>query len=171
MNAQKFGGEGSGGQSYRKYMWKVGNTYKFLLKGIPTDNNSTEYTAYFFAPEIGKWELIASFRRPITSTYLTRPHSFLENFIPDMGQISRKALYSNQWICDKNGDWYELTKMRFTADNTARKQSRMDYSGGVEGNKFFMKNCGFFDKTTEIGKIFIRKPTNHKPDIDFDQLP
>ncbi len=171
VHAGKFGNEGSGGQSYKKFMWKAGTTYRFLLRGEPVKNNSTDYTAYFYAPEKGEWELIASFRRPQTSTYLTRHHSFLENFIPDMGNISRKGLYQNQWICDKNGLWHEMTRARFTADNTARKQARMDYSGGVEDDKFFMKNCGFFDETTPIGTTFERKPTDQKPMIDFDNLP
>lgn len=171
VHAGKFGNEGSGGQSYKKFMWKAGTTYRFLLRGEPSENNCTDYTAYFFAPEKGEWELIASFRRPQTSTYLTRHHSFLENFIPDMGNISRKGLYQNQWICDKNGHWHEMTKARFIADNTARKQARMDYSGGVEDDKFFMKNCGFFDETTPIGTTFHRKPIHQKPKIDFDNLP
>jgi hypothetical protein len=171
VHAGKFGGEGSGGQSYRKYMWKADTTYRFLLQGKPVENNSTEFTAYFFAPEIGKWELMASFRRPKTSTFLTRPHSFLENFIPATGQYPRKGLYSNQWICDSNNVWTELVTARFTADATARKGSRLDYTGGVEGDKFFMKNCGFFNERSDIGTIFTRKPTGNKPNIDFSKLP
>src|SRR5690606_38526648 len=30
VHAGEFGNEGSGGQSYRKFMWKAGTTYKFL---------------------------------------------------------------------------------------------------------------------------------------------
>ncbi|MCP4604875.1 MAG: DUF3472 domain-containing protein [Proteobacteria bacterium] len=171
VNAGKFGGEGSGGQSYRKYMWKADTTYRFLLKGQPLGNDSTEFTAYFYAPEIGKWELIARFRRPKTDTHLTRMHSFLENFITATGQFSRKGLYGNQWIYDTAGHWYELTQARFTADATARKENRLDYSGGVEGNRFFMKNCGFFNERSDIGTVFTRKPTEKSPDIDFSQLP
>ncbi len=171
VHAGKFGGEGSGGQSYRKYMWKAGTTYRFLLKGEPTENNCTDFTAYFFAPEIGQWELMASFRRPKTHTYLTRPHSFLENFIPSMGQYARKAYWSNQWVCDSNGDWTELTTTRFTADATARKESRLDYAGGAEGDRFFMKNCGFFNGRTEIGTVFTRRATGKKPTIDLSKLP
>ncbi len=171
VHAGKFGGEGSGGQSYRKYMWKADTTYRFLLKGEPTENNSTDFTAYFFAPEIGKWELMASFRRPKTSTFLTRHHSFLENFIPATGQYPRKGLYSNQWVCDTNNLWTELVTARFTADATARKRSRLDYTGGVEGTKFFMKNCGFFNERSEMGTLFTRKPTGKKPNIDLSKLP
>jgi len=171
VHAGKFGGEGSGGQSYRKYMWKAGTTYRFLLKGEPVENNSTEFAAYFYAPEIGTWELMASFQRPQTHSYLTRLHSFLENFIPGTGFRSRKGLYSNQWVCDTQGKWYELTQARFTADATARKQARLDYAGGAQGDVFFMKNCGFFNERSEIGTVYTRSATGQKPTIDFAQLP
>ncbi|MEX0360173.1 MAG: DUF5077 domain-containing protein, partial [Allomuricauda sp.] len=82
VTVQDFGNEGSGKQSFKIFNWKAGTTYKFLLKGEPAINNSTDYTAYFYAPEIGQWQLIASLRRPQTSTHLERLHSFLENFVP-----------------------------------------------------------------------------------------
>lgn len=169
--AGKFGGEGSGGQSYRKYMWKSDTTYRFLLKGEPAGDNFTDFTAWFFAPEIGKWELIASFRRPQTDTYLTRLYSFLENFIPEMGQFARKGYYGNQWVFDTEGDWFEITRATFTADATARKESRLDYAGGVEGRVFYMKNCGFFNEKTEMNTMFTRKAGGAHPDIDFSALP
>ncbi|MBN2279872.1 MAG: DUF3472 domain-containing protein [Candidatus Marinimicrobia bacterium] len=171
VHTGEFGNEGSGGQSYRKYLWKAGTTYSFLLKGEPSENNATDFTAYFFAPEIGQWELIASFRRPQTSTYLTHHHSFLENFIPNTGNLSRKGYFQNQWICDSRGRWHEMTKARFTADNTARKEARMDFAGGIDGEKFFLKNCGFFGETTPIGQIFTRVATHQPPKIDFSKLP
>ena len=167
----EFGNEGSGGQSYRKYMWKAGMKYRFLLKAKPAGNNSTDYTAYFFAPEIGKWELIASFRRPKTDTYVKRPHSFLENFHTETGNQTRKGLYTNQWIYDTNGVWHEMTTAKFTADATARKESRMDYAGGAEGTAFFMKNCGFFTGWTPIDTMIQREPLGTSPKIDFSLLP
>ena len=167
----EFGNEGSGGQSYRVYDWKSGNKYRFLLGAKPSVDNSTDYTAYFFAPEIGKWELIASFRRPKTSTYLTRPHSFLENFMTEMGQFTRKATYSNQWIKNTEGKWFELSEAKFTADATARKNSRLDYAGGSEGKDFFLKNCGFFSDRTTIDSFFRRIELGVEPAIDFDKLP
>lgn len=169
--AGEFGNEGSGGQSYRKYFWKAGTTYRFLLKGEPSENNSTDYTAYFFAPEIGKWELIASFRRPQTQTYLKRPHSFLENFIPEMGCITRQVKYTNQWVCNQEGQWTELTRAKFTADATARKESRLDYAGGDDGSFFFLKNCGFFSEKVQFDTWFSRSGPGKAPEINFSQLP
>ncbi|RTE52366.1 DUF5077 domain-containing protein [Arenibacter aquaticus] len=166
----EFGNEGSGGQSYKVFNWKAGNTYKFLLKGEPSVNNSTDYTAYFYAPETGKWNLIASFRRPHTSSYLTRPHSFLENFRTEVGHISRMGEYTNQWIMDTKGQWHELTNAKFTADATARKGSRVDYAGGAIGNKFFMKNCGFFNEKTTMDTYHERTANGVAPKIDFSLL-
>lgn len=166
----EFGNEGSGGQSYRVYDWKAGTTYKFLLKGIPSENNSTDYTAYFYAPEVGKWQLIASFRRPHTRTNLTRLHSFLENFRTETGYMPRKATYGNQWIYDTKGQWHELTKAKFTADATARKGNRLDYAGGAATNTFFMQNCGFFSKNTPIDSAHERTPNENSPTIDFSSL-
>lgn len=171
VNTGAFGNEGSGGQSYRRYNWKAETTYGFLLKGTPAVNSSTDYTAWFFAPEIGKWELIAGFRRPKTTTYLKRPHSFLENFIPANGNIPRRAIYSNQWVCNTSGKWSELKKARFTADATARKGARLDYAGGIENGEFFLKNCGFFNEKTDIDTWFVRPEAKQKPEIDFSALP
>lgn len=170
VNTGEFGNEGSGGQSYKVFPWKADTTYKFLLKGVPAENNSTDYTAYFFAPEEGEWNLIASFRRPQGSRHLQRLYSFLENFIPTNGNITRKANYNNQWIYTTDKEWIELTKAKFTADATARKESRMDYAGGAVDNQFFMENCGFFDNTTPIDTEFTRKSNGVAPSIDFSKL-
>ncbi|MNS20732.1 hypothetical protein D3C72_524770 [compost metagenome] len=167
----EFGNEGSGGQSYLKYNWIAGNTYKFLLHGMPQKDNTTTYTAYFFAPELGQWQLIASFNRPQTNTYLKRFHSFLENFIPEQGDVSRKVLFSNQWVCDDTGNWIEVNAAKFTIDNTGNKGYRMDYSGGLDGESFYLKNAGFFNNYTRTQSIFARPLTNNKPNINFNDLP
>lgn len=171
VHTGEFGNEGSGGQSYLRYTWKAGSTYKFLLKGEPDGSSNTTYTAYFFAPEKGAWMLIASFRRPKTSTYLRRFHSFLENFNPEQGDKSRSVLFGNQWIADAAGKWTELTGATFTYDNTAAKGYRMDYAGGIEGEQFFLKNCGFFSKYTPYRSTFTRSALKQPPSVDFTKLP
>ncbi|WP_431244739.1 DUF3472 domain-containing protein [Flavobacterium sp. P21] len=171
VHTGEFGSEGSGGQSYLKYMWKAGTTYKFLLRGNPQNDNSTNYTAYFYAPELKKWLLIASFNRPQTHTYLKRFHSFLENFVPEQGDLSRKVLFNNQWICDEKGNWIEVNSARFTTDNTGTKGYRMDFAGGLEKNSFYLKDGGFFNDFTTPKTIFTRPLNNKKPEINFDALP
>ena len=153
------------------YMWKAGNTYKFLVHAKPDGKGRTEYTAYFFAPEIGKWQLLASFSRPKTDTYLKHLHSFLENFEPEQGIYTREVHFNNEWICDNTGKWTELTKARFTGDNTAVKGYRMDYAGGQKEGSFYLKNCGFFNNYTPRNTFYERPAGNKKPKIDLSKLP
>lgn len=170
VHTGEFGAEGSGGQSYMLYNWKAGNTYKFLVRAKPVANNHTEFTTWFFAPEVNKWQLIASFSRPQTHTYLKRLHSFLENFDPEQGTITRKVLFTNQWVADENGKWTQINGAHFTNDATAMKGYRMDYAGGVYGNAFYLKNCGFFNDYT-IRNTVLERPTEGKaPDIDLNSL-
>ncbi|MBW6480165.1 MAG: DUF3472 domain-containing protein [Bacteroidales bacterium] len=174
VTVNDFGNEGSGGQSYLVYNWEAGKTYRFLLKGEPAavEANKTDFTAWFSSEE-GKWLLIASWRRPLTETYLTRVHSFLENFNTRTGPIERMAFYNNQWILDTSGNWHELNRARFTADATARDKARLDYAGGFFSNDdgFYMKNCGFFDETAPLDDWHTRPYLDRKPIIDFSQLP
>lgn len=189
VHAGEFGNEGAGGQSYLRYNWKAETTYKFLLHAapgtvVPKPNpgdgtvdlvdvaaSTTTYTAYFFSPELNQWQLIASFKRPKTQTYLKRLHSFLENFIPENGNETRKVIFSNQWICDAKGNWIELNKARFTIDNTGRINYRKDYIGGLLADGFYLQNCGFFDGFLPANTTLTRAIMNKKPTIAFDRLP
>lgn len=166
----EFGNEGSGGQSYLRYPWKAAMTYGFLLRAQPEGAN-TIYTAWFFAPELASWKLIASWKRPKKATYLSSLYSFLENFIPETGNIERRAIYGNQWARDKAGNWIELTQVKFTGDNTARKNFRKDYGGGLIGDAFFLRNCGFFSDFTALDQNFIRPNKKIPPSINFSALP
>lgn len=168
----EFGNEGSGGQSYLKYNWTAGNTYKFLTQIKPTGDGSTIYTSYFYAADENKWLLIASFLRPQTDTYYKRAHSFLENFIPEQGYITRKVYFGNQWYRSKSGKWIAGDKSSFSHDATAKQGVRKDYKGGYnqEENKFFLQNCGFFSDSTPFGEKFKSEPIPEPPIIDFDML-
>ena len=73
--------------------------------------------------------LIASFERPATNTRLKSLSSFLENFNSEMGNIERKANYGNQWAIDINGNWTEITGMKFTGDDIANRGYRKDVGG------------------------------------------
>jgi hypothetical protein len=171
VHTGEFGNEGSGGQSYLRYPWKAGATYRFLLKGTPDGKGNTVFTAWFYAPEVAKWQLIASFSRPKTDHYLTRLHSFLENFNDKNGYLTRKGLYTNQWCRDKSGKWLPLTKARFSGDDIARRGYRLDYAGGTEGTGFYLQNGGFFNATTAINTIFeLKTVPAAPPQIDLKGL-
>ncbi|PCK30771.1 DUF3472 domain-containing protein [Pseudoalteromonas piscicida] len=168
----QFGNEGSGGQSYLRYQWQPDTTYRFLVNIQPSTNHQghTEYRGYFYAPEVGQWQLIAAFSRPETNTYVARPHSFLENFIPAAGQLERKAFYNRQFLRDTDGNWVELNKARFTYDATAAKGSRLDYQGGEAQGGFYLRNTGFFSGPTPYLSEFNRVNSNNAPVIPWQSL-
>lgn len=169
VHTGEFGNEGSGGQSYLKYNWKADTTYKFLLKGVPNGDNSTTYTAWYFAPENNQWNLIASFKRPKTNTYLKRFHSFLENFIPNQGYLTRQVNFNNQWVFD--GEWKKVNGAKLTVDATYRANQRVDATGGKTQTGYFLKMGGFFNSIEEPNTVFKFNNTQTQPQIDFNKLP
>jgi Domain of unknown function (DUF3472)/Domain of unknown function (DUF5077) len=173
VHAQAFGNEGSGGQSYLNYMWKPGQSYKFLVHAQPAADRHTVFTAWFYAPEEGRWRLIASFSRPQTQTWLTGLHSFLENFDPGQGIYRRYVEFNHQWIRDTAGRWIGLHRAEFTTDNTGRKGYRMDYAGGVRNSAFYLENCGHFSTYTTANTWFERPgdPSGQGPGVDVGMLP
>lgn len=167
----EFGNEGSGGQSFLVYPWNAGRTYRFLNRAKPDGKGNTIYSAWFCPPETGRWQLIASFRRPKTDKYLTRLHSFLENFSDGNGWLERQGCYGNQWARDTAGTWHALEQARFTGDDIAGRGYRLDYAGGVTGDAFFLRNGGFFADTVPLDSLFTRPATARpEPKIEFDQL-
>lgn len=167
----EFGNEGAGGQSYLKYPWKAGRTYKFLMQVRPDGKGNTVYTAYFYATEEKKWRLIASFLRPQTDTWYRHPHSFLENFNPEQGYLSRKVLFGNQWARSKEGQWTRITDATFTHDATANAKVRLDYQGGkTRDNRFYLKMGGFFNESVPMGTKFHAEPAGYAPEIDWKAL-
>lgn len=167
----EFGNEGSGGQSYLNYPWKAGETYKFLMQVHPDGNGNTIYTAYFYATDDNEWRLIASFLRPQTDTWYKHAHSFLENFSPEQGYLSRKVLFGNQWARSKEGKWTRLTDATFTHDATAKAGMRLDYQGGeTEDNRYYLKMGGFFNDFIPMGTKFSCQPSGNAPEIDWEAL-
>lgn len=167
----EFGNEGSGGQSFLRYPWKAGRTYKFLMHVHPDGQGNTVYTAYFYASEDKAWRLIASFQRPLTNTWYTHAHSFLENFNPEQGYLSRKVMFGNQWARSKEGKWTRITDATFTHDATASAGVRLDYQGGeTRDNRFYLKMGGFFNADTSMGTTLHCKPTGEAPEIDWEAL-
>jgi hypothetical protein len=98
-------------------------------------------------------------------------HSFLENFVPETGDVARRVSFGNLWVRTPAGQWSEITQATFSADATARKGYRMDFAGGSDNQQFFLQNCGFFTDYTRIGSVFDRQPNGKIPIVDTDKLP
>ncbi|KAF9471004.1 nematoblast specific protein [Pholiota conissans] len=166
-----FGGEGTGGQTYLVFPWVAGNTYKIITRIRPDGAGNTLYSTWFFAPESNIWRYIATWKRPSTTTYQSGVHSFLENFDFNRGYTGRRVLYGNQWARNLNGTWSEITTGRLTGDATATNAQRMDYAGGLESGKFYLRNGGFFADYVALNQNFTRPATGEQPTVNVGTLP
>jgi len=173
VHGGEFGGEGSGGQSYMNYPWVAGKTYAFLIHAqADAASKTTIFTAYFKPADQSNWQLVASFKRPMSGFYLKGLYSFLENFDPEMGTIERRVNFGNGWLVDTAGKWYPLTRALFTGDATANIKYRKDYGGGVDGDHFYLRNCGFFNDFSTLKTDLSRQQSSAAhPTIDFNKLP
>ena len=166
-----FDGEGTGGQSYLSYNWISGNTYRFITRARPDGAGATDYSAWFYAPELGVWRFIATWKRPATTTYLTGAYSFLENFIDTNGYTGRRVSFGNQWARNVSGGWSEVTTARLTGDATVTNAQRMDYAGGLDSGKFYLRNGGFFASYVPVNQNFTRPATGQQPAVNVATLP
>ena len=63
-----------------------------------------------------------------------------------------------------------LTKCDSQGDTTARKGYRLDYDGGEENGKFYLRNCGFFNDSAKLNTVFSVMEPQKIPDIDLSLL-
>lgn len=170
----EFGNEGSGGQSYLRYPWKAGVTYPFLMRVHPDGKGNTVYTAYFYATDDREWRLIAEFLRPKTNTWYSHSHSFLENFSPEQGYLTRSVRFSNQWARTSDGRWVRPSGAVFTNDGTAQAGVRLDYAGGQtgDGKTLYLKMGGFFDESVPAYSRFSIPDYGNAqpPQVDWEAL-
>ena len=80
-------------------------------------------------------------------------------------------MFGNQWARNANGSWSELTAGRLTGDATATNAQRMDYAGGVENGRFYLRNGGFFSPPVAVNQNFARPALGVAPSVDVSTLP
>src|SRR3954462_7204057 len=126
VEVKRFGGEGTGGQCFFKYDWKVGETCRFLVRA-KTEGAKTTYAAYFYLPETRTWKHLVSFRTRTGGERLKGLYSFVEDFRRDTASATevRRAVFSTGWVLA--GEWKPLLAARFTASSaTWEAQNTID---------------------------------------------
>jgi hypothetical protein len=182
INANGFGGEGTGGQSYRQHAqtWKEGIPVKFLFNvrkdsadcttctsgKKPTVILSAWYCAYEpDAPglddipvELKGWQYVASWRRPFVNVYQNGTGSFIENYGSANGHLPRKGYYYNTYNRNQQtGRWYHFNKASGSNTDGTTGQ-RIDLEWGVSTDpghtdKFYMLSGGYGNKKTADGQV------------------
>ena len=117
MLVQRFGNEGTGGQSFLDLDWKIGEKYRFHLE-LEHKGERNEYTAFFYMPNT-KWKKLLTFSTLSSSKDLRGFHSFLEDFKRDFKSFNqlRQAEISNSHYRTKDGQWFPVSEVFFSRDS------------------------------------------------------
>jgi len=164
--AKRFGGEGTGGQSFFEYSWRVGQTYRFLVKAT-TAENKTSFAGYFYLPEKRAWKHLVTFRTITGGTRIESPYSFVEDFRRDGRSANevRRATFGNGWVGNVNGLWTPLEKARFTASG-AVWEAQETIDAGVANDRFYLQTGGHTHSTMKLqGWIDCRGHGKQPPDV------
>lgn len=159
----RFGGEGTGGQSFFDYDWKMGTTYRFLVT-CQVNKNRTEYAGWFFVPEEKAWKHLVTFSTVTGGRNLRGYYSFVEDFKRDRVSATkaRQAEFGKAWVRSVAGEWKNIATARFTAD--ANPVTNID--AGHHNDRFFLVTGGkTTNRHTKLGK------TIDRPNGDKLQLP
>ena len=135
----RFGGEGTGGQSFFDYDWKTGQKYRFLVTA-KADGERTQYAGWFHVPEEKAWKHLVTFSTLTGGKPLRGYYSFIEDFKRDRVSTKkvRSAHFGNGWIRGKDGEWKALTKARFTAD----RNPVTNINAALDGERFLLATGG-----------------------------
>src|SRR5262249_2891313 len=144
----RFGGEGTGGQSFFDYGWKIGQTYRFQVTAR-IDGERTEYAGWFYVPEDKAWKHLVTFSTITGGKQLRGYYSFVEDFKRDRVSTTKvhAAHFGNGWIKSKDGEWQALTKARFTAD----RNPVVNINAALDGERFTLATGG--DTTNKDVKL------------------
>lgn len=150
----RFGNEGTGGQSFFDYDWKVGETYRFLVTAR-VEGPRTAYAGYFYLPEKKQWKHLVTFSTPAGGEALRGYYSFVEDFRRNRVSTKkeRRATFGNGWVETLDGRWVALTRARFTADSNPVK----NIDAGRAGDRFYLATGGAIQNTgTPLGRTLER---------------
>jgi hypothetical protein len=171
VRVKRFGGEGTGGQSFFDYEWKVGETYRFLVTAKPDGEGRTAYGGYFFVPEKKEWKHLVTFSTITNGALLKGYYSFVEDFRRNKVSTTkeRRASFGNGWVKPEKGDWVSLDKARFTADSNP--VTNID-AGATSGRYFLATGGDIENKTTRLRDTITRDTEKSvtKPPADLPKF-
>ena len=153
----RFGGEGTGGQSFFDYDWKTGETYRLMVTSR-IDKNRSEYSGWFFVPEEKAWKHLVTFSTVTGGRNLRGYYSFVEDF--KRNRISatqtRQADFGGGWVRTSKNEWTSLNRARFTGDSNPV----INIDAGLNDDHFFLATGGETENRGTKLREFITRPAS-----------
>lgn len=135
----RFGNEGTGGQSFLDFDWKVGQKYRFAVTARVVGDR-TEFAGHFYLPAEQKWLHMVTFSTLAKGRRLRGYYSFIEDFRRNKVSATepRRAHFGDGWIYTVDGKWQPLSVARFTGDSNPA----MNINAEVDGQQFLLATGG-----------------------------
>ena len=117
VRTDRFGGEGTGGKSMRRFDWKEGEVIRTLVVEKEDGEDFRQIAGYIMNPQTGKWELLSCWRVQALRRGLGGGCGFVEDFRRNVESKSyeRRATFGPafRWT---GSEWSQATQFRFTRD-------------------------------------------------------
>ncbi len=161
----RFGGEGTGGQLFFDFDWKVGDTYKFLVTAAPDGADRTAFAGYLYLPAKEEWKHLVTFSTLAKQKQLGGYYSFVEDFRRNKvsATLARTAEYGNVWTRSAKGEWTPTVEARFTGDSNP--VLNIDAGLTKAKDRFFLATGGATENVTTQLKEKIALPKEAKPEL------
>lgn len=171
----RFGGEGTGQQSFFDFDWAAGDTYRFLVTAQPVadDSGRVAFAGYFYLPKERAWKHLVTMSTVTKKTTLGGYYSFIEDFQRNRESTKnvRRAEFGNAWVKPVTGDWKPVTEARFTADSSPTLN--IDAGLNAAKDRFWLATGGdTANATTKLQeKIALTNDAKLKPPRDWTPTP
>lgn len=167
VRVKRFGGEGTGGQSFLDLDWKNGETYR-LMVSCERQDDRTAYTGWLYMNEAKEWKKLVTFSTITKDEKLGGYYSFVEDFRRNKVSATqpRVARFGNAWVL-ADDKWQAIDRARFTADSNPAKH----INAGLKEKLFFLATGGEITNTdVELNKSIELPTEERQPPRDVVQL-
>jgi hypothetical protein len=166
----RFGGEGTGGQSFYDFDWKAGDTYRFLVTAeeVSGEKDRVAFAGYLYLPAKKEWLHMVTFSTVTDKKKLGGYYSFVEDFKRDKVSATkvRTAEYGNAWVRSDKGEWKVATEARFTADSNP--VTNIDAGLTKAADRWFLSTGGETENKTTKLKEKMPLSKDAKPELPKD---
>lgn len=163
----RFGGEGTGGQSFIDYDWKLGEKMQFFVC-LKKKGNFKTIAGYFYNNHTKSFELISKWRTHSSQKELSFAVGFIEDFLRNYKstQFERTALFG-PCFAFKDGKWSYNTEVGFTGDSTPSPHVKAE----IQPNGSLLMQTGGKTEISDF-KLFSssRLPMNISPVVPSNEL-
>lgn len=149
----RFGGEGTGGQSFVDYPWTVGENMRFLVC-VKKMGKFKEISGYYFNNKDKSWDLISKWKTHSSEKELSFSVGFVEDFMRNFESAKKaRGAFFGPSFAYKDGKWHPNTSVTFTGDPTPSTNVMAD----IQPNGSVLLQTGGETKMTDF-KLFQNRP-------------